>query len=170
MPVLFNSISLPAYALVDDAFPQIVKIADNGLGGSSAYTAGGHYIDVPVLFQVTLTTSAAVATRTVQVLILDGDGNSIALHPAPATQTASLIINYQFDAAVPFAYGPVGRSAVAPLPQVALLPGWSFIPRVDILGAGDTWAGLTLSIVRIPTGQVGPEPVVPDLIPTPIAL
>lgn len=95
----------------------------------------------------TLTTSATVANRLVQLVTNDGTRNA---QPAlaAAVQAASLAIQYLFTP-VGSSIAPVGTIAQLSIPTpMTLMPSWLLNTLTQNIQAGDQWSAITLALEK----------------------
>lgn len=89
--------------------------------------------------QVTLVTSATVATRTLQLTVLDEAAATVWSFNSAVTQAASLTYTYTFMPGVPRDASVVSLMVNTPIPdQAIIMPGWSVRVSVTNGVAGDS--------------------------------
>lgn len=101
------------------------------------------------LGSATLTTSATVATRTVNVTIKDNLGNTLFVAAAIATQAASLVQQYTLwfgDVPVADTSTAVGSSPVIALPRLWLPSGYQIVIGAASIQAGDQFSAISLLV------------------------
>lgn len=103
------------------------------------------------LVQFVLTTSAAVATRVVQ-LTLGSLMTVPVILPAPTDQTASQVLRYSFGYSTPFST-PVGATRQAPLPRLGFDGGAVFGTSTQALQAADQFSAVEFGF-RWRTGRM----------------
>jgi hypothetical protein len=121
-----------------------VSVPNPAAGTDWSYTPPAGVRQRVQSIQATLTTSAAVANRTVVIHITQG-GNVLYSAADPTPQTASTTVTYTFAPGLP-AQGATGNVVVTPLPA-GLVINSTFTISVSTIGlqAGDQWSAINIS-------------------------
>lgn len=137
----------PGYAVGQQ---EAVYPSNPAAGQGLTYTADGRYFERLLTLTVTLTTSAVVANRFIQLFLRDINGNSIISVPAAGVIPASSTVtpNLMTDA-TSFSNGTSG-STFGHLPDVLIPPGWSWMVKVFSMDVADQLSGAVLLVHRFP--------------------
>jgi hypothetical protein len=121
-----------------------VSVANPAAGTDWSYTPPAGVRQRVQSIQATLTTSAAVANRTVVIHITQG-GNLFYSAADPTPQTASTTVNYTFAPGLP-AQGATGNVVVTPLPSNLIIDStFTISVATQGLQAGDQWSAINIS-------------------------
>lgn len=131
------------------------SVANPAAGSGSTIKIPGDRFYRLLAVNGTLTASATVATRTMKVQVLDGDGNLIVVAAAGATVAASGTAFFQAH----FGWGGQSTSGDGtqnvPLWDHFLQPGWQMVLTATSLQAGDTITGVRWLWEEFPLGGYG---------------
>lgn len=97
----------------------------------------------------TLTTSAAVANRTVRALVDDQTSVGASM-PTGVTQVASTAVTYSWVGGLSFSGAtPLNGFVALTLPDLILPTGWRFRTITGLLDAADQWSVVSIMIERL---------------------
>jgi hypothetical protein len=119
---------------------RVVPIVAPAAGAELSLTVPGGSVWIPRALKATLVTSAAVATRSVNLQLSDGSTSLWHLF-AGATQVAGLTVVYSFVAGWDLATGTSGQGDVScGLPDMALPAGYVLSTHTNLLDVADQWS------------------------------
>lgn len=130
-------------------------------GAGFSYTCGNVWWEELVALSFVLTTDAVVATRFLNLLLLDADGNVLAGQGLNSGTVASQVLNvYAFQTA-PNSAAATGTSVVPIWQEIPMRPGWSVKVVGSNLDAGDQITSVVATVRRYPaewaSGQVAED-------------
>jgi hypothetical protein len=118
-------------------YEQIIAGAAPGAGRDYEYDSHGDTIVLPLSVMCRLTTSAAVADRSVAVEYLDGTGTRFLVAGAPVTVAAGQAQTFCWQPTAGTYAWPIEDAALAPLPSQSLYSGCALRIHVWNGDAGD---------------------------------
>lgn len=133
----------------------------------------GAFVEVPLALTFNFLSDATVGNRVALVLAQDADGRVVYQVPAPSLQPAVQLVSYVALYQLSAQGSGSAASQLLVLPELALVPGWTFRIVVSGAGPGDAFSQVTLTVVRFSTERVDPaEKAAAEaaLVPTPLVL
>jgi len=115
-----------------------------------------------------MTTSAAVATRTVTLNVLDQDGHNLMILPGATGQAASLEFNYNWLTELNQFASVQNTNNMQPLPRVLFPPGYSLTLNINSFQGGDAFTQIKCLGVQMNSGPHLPDTPAAPTIPTPV--
>lgn len=154
MPLLGASpLAVPEASNLEGAFQEPVRIPAQPTGQGWSRTTPGDTYEQVITVNTTLTTSVAVANRSVELVFQDASGINYCVAPASAVQTAGQSMNYSFSTASAGSYFSGGNVFVVSMPPLLMFPGHKLFLVVVNMDAADALGASGLSLFRVPTAR-----------------
>lgn len=131
-------------------FLEPLPQAQPAAGAGFSYVCGNVWWEELVALSFVLTTDAVVATRFVNLQLLDADGHVLAAVGLNSGTVASQTLNVYAYQTAPSAASAVGTSVVPVWQEIPLRPGWQVRVVGSNLDVGDQITNVVLTVRRYP--------------------
>lgn len=136
-----------------EAYVDYLDVASPAAGANGALSVPGQFGVIVLAARATLTTSATVANREVSLDVVNANAVTRWRNPSPAVQAAGVANQrYEWNSGWTNALAVTNGPTVMPVLDVVVPPAWSIQFTVDAIAVGDQLAGLSLTVLKIPTG------------------
>lgn len=136
-----------------EAYVDYIDVGQPSAGANAAASVPGQYGVIVLAARASLTTSASVANREVSLDVINANAVTRWRNPAPAVQAAGVTgQKYEWNSGWANAIAVTNGPMVMPLLDVIVPPGWSIQFTVDTVQAADQLSGLSLTVLKVPTG------------------
>lgn len=154
MPLVDGApLAFPYYAVLANAFQQIVVMKAPVGGNVVNYVIGSDNFELVTILSAVYSTSAVAGTRTAYLSCIDQDGNVIFRAPSTFAHGPSVIVSYVWSAAIASPFTGPNNFGMIPLPSLVMSPGYSFTTNVTNGDPGDRWTQPVVTTLRVPTGS-----------------
>ena len=136
-----------------EGYVDYIDVTQPAAGSNAAVSVPGQYGIIVLGGRATLTTSATVANRLVSLDVINANASTRLRNPAPATLPASQTNQrYEWNGGYANALSITNGPMVVPVSDLLVPPGWTVQITVDNIAAADQLAGVSLVVVKVPTG------------------
>lgn len=154
MPLLGASpLAIPEASDLSEAFQQVITIATPATGTSPSRVVPGDAYEQVVTATVSVSTSAAVANRSMEMIWQDGGGNNYCIVPANAVQVANTTVTYAFNTGSGGTYSGGAGTSVVTIPSLLMLPGHKLFFQLVNIDGSDFVSAVSMSVFRVPTSR-----------------
>lgn len=123
-------------------------------GQNWSHVVDGRYYERLVAARFTFTADAVVATRAVQVRLMDVNGVVVLVVPVSGGVTAGGSVSVNAVTGAPATGAAVSGDVVAFIPGLLIPPDWSWSSHVVAMDAGDQVSNAVLLVQRFPNDAV----------------
>lgn len=136
-----------------EGYVDYVDVTQPAAGAVAAFSVPGQYGVIVLAARAKLTTSASVANREVSLDVINANAVTRWRNPAPAVQAAGVSNQaYEWNGGFANAIAVTNGPMIVPVLDVIVPPGWSIQFTVDTVQAADQLSGLSLTVLKVPTG------------------
>lgn len=140
-----------------DPYYDLTPIVKPAAGSGFTFKIAGDWYVKPVSLALSLTTSAAVASRGISLQYQDGDGNVYGQYDQLTLQTATLTNVYTWAIGIDSAtVDPAKGPGTKVIPDIMMPSGHKLVVAVANIQAADQISSIFLWARKYPTGPVEP--------------
>lgn len=137
----------------DEAYVDFLDVASPAAGAAASVVVPGQFGYRVLAARASLSTSATVANRLVSIDVVNANSSTRWRNPAPSTIAASqTAIKIEWNAAWHVGAAVTNGPLMVPLLDVIVPPSWTIKFAVDLIDTTDQLAGLSLVVLKVPTG------------------